>query len=181
MKKIILSCLFLLSFIFGKGQFTSATLQASGLTCALCAKSIFTNLTALSFVGNVDTDLNTSTFLISFKPGSEVYPDQIKKKVEAAGFSVSNLVLTFTANGETASQQSPLKIGGTYFHFILAKAKVLSGDVKMQIIDKGYVGIKEYKKLLAGNKLACYQTPEIADCQIPELNNAIQSVHVLLK
>jgi copper chaperone CopZ len=181
MKKIILSCLFLLSLIMGKGQFTSATLQASGLTCALCAKSIFTNLTALSFVGNVDTDLNSSTFLISFKPGNEVYPDQLKKKVEAAGFSVSNLVLTFNANGETASQLSPLKIGSTYFHFIQAKAKELSGEVQMQIIEKGYIGIKEYKKLLAGNKLNCYQTTEIADCQNPDLNNAFQSVHVLLK
>lgn len=165
----------------GKGQFTSATLQASGLTCALCAKAIFTNLTALKFVENVDTDLNTSTFLISFKPGNEISPDQIKTKVEGAGFSVSNLVLTFTANGQTVSQRSPLKIGNTYFHFILPKSNVLSGTVKMQIIEKGYVGIKEYKRLLAGNKLACYQSIEIADCPNPDSNDVVQSVHVLLK
>lgn len=181
MKKIILSGIFVLSFIMGKGQFTSATLQASGLTCALCAKAIFTNLAALKFVDNVDTDLNTSTFLISFKPGSEISPDQIKTKVEAAGFSVSNLVLTFTANGQTVSQQSPLKIANTYFHFIQSKSNVLSGTIKMQIIDKGYVGTKEFKKLLAGNKLACYQSLEIADCPNTENNNVVQSVHVLLK
>lgn len=165
----------------GKGQFTSATLQASGLTCALCAKAIFTNLTALKFVNNVDTDLNTSTFLISFKPGNEISPDQIKSKVEAAGFSVSNLILTFTANGQTVSQQSPLKIGITYFHFIQSKSNVLSGTVKMQIIDKGYVGTKVFKKLLAGNKLACYQSLEIADCPNTENITSSTTYHVIIK
>ncbi|MEN9952821.1 MAG: hypothetical protein RLZZ520_1089, partial [Bacteroidota bacterium] len=43
-------------------QIKKATLQASGLTCAMCAKSVYVNLTSLSFVDSVTTDLNASAF-----------------------------------------------------------------------------------------------------------------------
>lgn len=63
-----------------EAQLTAATLQASGLTCALCAKSIYTNLSALPFVDSVDTDLNASLFLIKFKSSATVDPDLIRDR-----------------------------------------------------------------------------------------------------
>ena len=72
-------------------QISKASLQASGLTCAICAKSIYTNLTSLDFIDSVDTDLETSSFLIVFRPGAKLDIEAIRKKVEDAGFSVSKL------------------------------------------------------------------------------------------
>lgn len=165
-----------------KAQFTGATLQASGLTCALCAKSIYTNLTALPFVENVDTDLNASSFLISFKSGKEVSPELLRKKVEAAGFSVSNLVLNYEAKGQSIQQEVPVKIDNAYYHFVQSKSRTLSGSVQIQLIDKGFVGLKEYKKLNSGIKLNCYQSVDISDCPVPETSsNSIQSYHALIK
>jgi hypothetical protein len=51
----------------------------------------------------------------------------------------------------------------------------------MQIIDKGYVGTKVFKKLLAGNKLACYQSLEIADCPNTENITSSTTYHVIIK
>jgi len=81
MKKLILVCVvWVFGVLAGEAQIQSANLQASGLTCALCAKSIFTNLSALSFVESVDTDLNASAFELKFKPGLGVDPEALRKK-----------------------------------------------------------------------------------------------------
>lgn len=167
--------------IVGNSQITGATLQASGLTCALCAKSIYTNLTSLSFVESVDTDLNASSFLISFRKGQEISPGLLKKKVEDAGFSVSNLSFDFTASNQTVNHDVPLKIGQTFYHIVNFKSKVLNGSSKWQIIDKGFVGAKELKKLMSAVKENCYQTSEIADCPNSENITSFTTYHVIIK
>jgi copper chaperone CopZ len=165
----------------GNSQITGATLQASGLTCALCAKSIYTNLTSLSFVESVDTDLNASSFLISFRKNQEFVPGLLKKKVEDAGFSVSNLAFDFDAFNQTVNHDVPVKIGQTFYHVVNIKSKVLNGATKWQIIDKGFVGAKELKKFMSSIKQPCYQTTELADC--PDLDDltSFQTYHVIIK
>jgi copper chaperone CopZ len=181
MKKIIICFILVTSSLLGRSQISGATLQASGLTCALCAKSIFTNLSSLSFVENVDTDLNASSFLITFKKGQQINPDLLKKKVEDAGFSVSNLLLDFNADNLIVNPDVLLNIGDIHYHLVNSKGKGLNGLVKLQVIDKGYVGIKENKKLLTSVKQACYQTADVADCPNPGTSKSIPSFHVLVK
>lgn len=183
MNRILLLVLLIASHLWGTSQIkiTAATLQASGLTCALCAKSIFTNLSSLSFVDNVDTDLNASSFLITFKKGQEINPGLLKKKVEDAGFFVSNLSFDFTASNQTINQEHPIKIGKSLFHVVNIKSKVLDGPSKWQIIDKGFVGAKELKKLMASIKQSCYQTSDIADCPDLEDITSFQTFHVIIK
>jgi len=54
MKKFIFFIVIvLINVTISEAQIKKATLQASGLTCAMCAKSVYTNLTSLSFVDNV--------------------------------------------------------------------------------------------------------------------------------
>jgi hypothetical protein len=73
MKKYLYCLLVGLSFaLITSAQITKATLQASGLTCALCAKAVYTNLTSLPFVDNVDTDLNNCSYLTTTK-ASEMF------------------------------------------------------------------------------------------------------------
>jgi copper chaperone CopZ len=168
MKKFFL---YSLTWIFGlsiaNAQIQTASLQASGLTCALCAKSIYTNLTSLSFVESVDTDLNASAFELKFKSGADVDPEALRKKVEDAGFSVSKLILRFKADKQKIENNGFLKIGKFTYHFVQIKDAVYNGEVNIHIIDKEYLTAKDYKKKITGVKLACYQTPQQEDCQLP--------------
>ena len=66
MKKLItIIALFLV--IQTNAQFSSANLQAAGLTCAMCTKAINKSLEKLSFVQSVEADIKSSSFnIISF-------------------------------------------------------------------------------------------------------------------
>lgn len=75
-----------------QAQVTKVYLQASGLTCSMCSNSINKALKTLDFIDKVDADIKNYTFEISFKANSIVDFDKIKKKVEDAGFSVSDFV-----------------------------------------------------------------------------------------
>ncbi len=75
-------------------QFTKATLQATGLTCAMCSNAINKALQKVSFVESVKSDIKNSAFDIVFKQSTEVNIDALKDAVEDAGFSVGSLKLT---------------------------------------------------------------------------------------
>jgi copper chaperone CopZ len=94
MKKIIFLISFLFIYVLSQAQVTQASLQASGLTCAMCARSVYKNLEALPFIDSINTDLEKSIFKLNFKEGMEMDADQIRKKVEDAGFSVATLKVT---------------------------------------------------------------------------------------
>ena len=100
MQKHFILGFFLLLHGAAFSQVTKASLQASGLTCAMCARSVFKNLESLPFVDQIDTDLEKSVFLIRFKPDMTVDADQIRQKVEDAGFSVAGLTLTARFSGQ---------------------------------------------------------------------------------
>jgi len=162
-------------------QISKASLQASGLTCALCAKSIYTNLTSLGFIESVDTDLETSSFLILFKPGAKIDNDAIRKKVEDAGFSVSKLLLSVDQGGLAIGHDKKIKIGDNVFHFIDVKTQSTSSGFEMRVIDQKFLSAKEYKKLTAGSKTSCYQISKSSPCIIPEgIEGAVGIFHVTL-
>jgi len=162
-------------------QISKASLQASGLTCALCAKSIYTNLTSLDFIDSVDTDLETSSFLIVFKSGNKLDIDAIRKKVEDAGFSVSKLLLRVDQAGLSIGRDKKIKIGDSFFHFIDVKTQQTSSSFEMRIIDQKFLSAKEFKKLTAGSKVSCYQFSKSTPCILPEGNGgAVGIFHVTL-
>lgn len=145
-------------------QITKASLQASGLTCAMCSRATMEALKTLPFVDNIDTDLNNTTFLLSFKPGAAVNIDQIKAKVEDAGFSVAKLVLTASFDKVAVEKDAHIQYAGATFHFINAKQQVLSGDQQLTVIDKDFVSAKQFKKYSTQTTMPCYQTGMMAGC-----------------
>lgn len=162
-------------------QISKATLQASGLTCALCAKSIYTNLTSLVFIDSVDTDLETSSFLIVFKPGSKLDIDAMRKKVEDAGFSVSKLLLKVDQGRLSIGHDQKIRIGDNVFHFIGIKSQQSPSGFEMRVIDQKFLSAKELKKLTAGSKISCYQFSKSLPCSMPEGNGgAVGIFHVTL-
>ncbi|HEX7847317.1 MAG TPA: heavy-metal-associated domain-containing protein [Chitinophagaceae bacterium] len=144
MKKIFLFITIILS-VASTAQVTHISLKASGLTCSMCSNSINKALKTLDFISEVDADISTYMFEISFIPNRVVDLDLIKKKVEQAGFSVAEFVVTLMFDSVPVSNQQPVTIAGLSFLFIDTKSQLLNGVRKLKILDKGFVSAREYK------------------------------------
>jgi copper chaperone CopZ len=69
MKKIVIAVLAAFFSLSATAQFKTGTLQAAGLTCAMCTKAINETLKELLFVQTVKADIKNSQFIIQFKEG----------------------------------------------------------------------------------------------------------------
>jgi copper chaperone CopZ len=147
-----------------KAQVTKVSLQASGLTCSMCSNSINKSLQSVDYIEKVMANIKTSTFDISFKPGANVNFDQLKKKVEDAGFSVANLTATVNFNDLVIEKDHHYNVAGMNIHFLNAKGQTLSGEQKVQVVDKGYVSAKAFKKNQLYTQMECYKTGVAGSC-----------------
>lgn len=145
-------------------QFTSASLQATGLTCAMCSNAINKALQKLSFVESVKSDIKNSSFAISFRSGAPVNIDALKDAVEGAGFSIGSLYLTGTFDQLKVEADKHVRIGESVFHFLNIEPKALSGETRIQVVDKNFVTAKQFKKVASTTKMSCIQTGKAADC-----------------
>lgn len=148
MKKILLALVVIMSSQSAEAQITRAELTATGLTCSMCSRATYKQLTSIPEVEKVETDLNKTAFILQFKKGSKVNIGDLKAKVEAAGFSVGELVVVFNFKNQQAANNSSFTQDNISYTFMDTKNAVLTGDVKVKILDKGFVVEKEYKKLL---------------------------------
>lgn len=163
-KKLSLLAFFILFVLFSFSQITKATLQASGLTCAMCARSVYKNLEGLPFVDKVDTDLNASSFLIFFKSGAPVQLDALSKKVQEAGFSVASINLDIKINEIKVENDAHINIEKNIFHFVNVKPQKLNGNISLKLIDPAFVSSKESKKYMGMTKLSCIKTGKAESC-----------------
>lgn len=178
MKKLSIIILLTIGLHFStSAQIKSASLQAAGLTCAMCSKATLEALKTLPFVDKIDTDLNSTTFLLSFKPGVPVNIDQIKQKVDEAGFSIAKLVLTANFDKVAVENDAHINYSGSTFHFISAKSQILSGDRNLTVIDKDFVSAKQFKKFSTQTTMPCYQTGVMAGCCKMESKTAPQRIY----
>jgi len=95
MKKIVILTVLFFVAVIGNAQISKAELTATGLTCSMCSKATYKQLMSIAEVEKVEPDLNNTAFIIYFKNGSAANISDIKAKVEDAGFSVGELVVTF--------------------------------------------------------------------------------------
>lgn len=140
MKNIFTSFILLFFAFESNAQIIKADIIATGLTCSMCSKSIYKQLTSLPEVASVDTDLNTNTFTVNLKPNTNVSPKIFKDNVEKAGFFIGSLVVT--ADSKTLENYINLE----------KKQIPNSKQVQVQILDKGFVTEKEFKKLAKKHK-----------------------------
>lgn len=126
-------------------QFTKAELQVSGLTCSMCSKATEKSLRTLGFIGDVKADLNRNVFVLTFKNNAPVNLDQISKKVQGAGFSVSNLKATFNfANVKITDKQ--FNYGGENYRIVSPLNKEPEGLATFTVVNKGFAPASVYKK-----------------------------------
>ncbi len=147
MKKILIVIIIILGATSVNAQITKAELTATGLTCSMCSKATYKQLTSIPEVEKVETDLNKTAFILYFKNGSAVNPGDLKQKVEDAGFSVGELIVVLNFNNQKAENNSSFTQDNITYTFMDTKPSVLAGEVKVKVLDKGFVVEKEYKKL----------------------------------
>ena len=164
MKKIFMIAIAISSTHFAAAQFKTGTLQAAGLTCAMCTKAINETLKELSFVQTVKADIKNSQFVIQFKDGANVDPDALKKAVEDAGFSIAKLKLALNFDNVKVDNDSHVKIGSKTYHFLDTRSQVLNGEKTMTFVDKNFVVAKEFKKYAGKSQMACVQTGKAETC-----------------
>ena len=164
MKKLLIVLFIGFSGFAASTQFKSGTLQAAGLTCAMCTKAINETLKELAFVQSVKSDIKNSQFVIQFKNGSNVDPDALKKAVENAGFSVAKLKLALDFDNVKVDNDSHLKIGNKTYHFLDVKSQALNGEKTLTFVDKNFVLAKEFKKYSTKTEMACVQTGKAETC-----------------
>lgn len=127
-------------------QITKIELQASGLTCSMCSNAIHKALKSLDFVDKVDANIKTSTFAITFKPGSRIDFEKLKNKVEGSGFSVASFIAMMRFDNLKVKGSETVNVGDNIFQFVNVKDMVLNGVKAIKIIDKGFISSKEHKK-----------------------------------
>jgi copper chaperone CopZ len=164
MKKLILITGILLLGFGAKAQFTKATLQATGLTCAMCSNAINKALEKVPFVESVRSDIKNSAFNIVFRADAKVNIDDLKEAVEDAGFSVGSLKMTGNFPEQDLVKDKHFKIGDLNFHFLNEGSWTLQGEQTLTVVDKDYVTAKEFRKYSSTTKHACYRDGRAGDC-----------------
>ena len=164
MKKIWLLVLMMVAGLISYGQFTKATLQATGLTCAMCSNAINKALQKVPFIASVRSDIKNSAFNIVFSEGQQVNIDALKKAVEDAGFSVGSLKLTGNFKELKIEKDKYVEIGGETFHFLNIEEQVLNGEQTISVVDKHYLTAKQFKKITGGTNMSCVATGKAGTC-----------------
>jgi len=118
----------------------------------MCSKATYNQLISIAEVEKVEPDLNNTTFIIHFKSNTPVTISNLKKKVEDAGFAVGELVVLFKLDKQVAENNTSFLLDNNTYTFMDTKSSTLSGEVKLKILDKGFVVDKEYKKFLKMTK-----------------------------
>jgi copper chaperone CopZ len=168
MKKLLLILMVNLFVVATQAQFTHATLQATGLTCAMCSNAINKALLKVPFVESVKSDIKNSSFGIVFKKDAEVDIDALKDAVDDAGFSVGSLKLTGNFNDVKIAADLHVKIGNDNFHFLNVKNQELIGEQTITVVDKNFVTEKQFKKYSSATKMSCMQSGKAASCCVKD-------------
>ncbi len=133
--KIFIATILSITSLQTKAQISQIEIRATGLTCSMCSNAIQKQLKTLAEVDSIETDLNTNTFSIKLKQGNTLTPKIFKEKVEKAGFFVGQMIVS--ADTEIINKAN----------YILINEKPESKKFfKFQVLDKGFITAKEYKK-----------------------------------
>lgn len=133
---VLLVAIVLFACTKANAQISKAEIRATGLTCSMCSNAINKQLKSVPEVVNVETDLNTNTFTVTLKEGNTLSPKIFKDNVEKAGFFIGSLIVT--------TKSENIKQNG---YVVVNNASNTAPEVQIQILDKGYVTEKEFKKL----------------------------------
>ncbi len=162
--KTILSVLFVCISTVSFANFVGAKVKVTGITCSMCSNSVHKALSSLSFIEKIDVDLENAIFNLTFKQGEKVIIDDIKNKIEGAGFSVGELSAEFKFSGTSISKDYHYEFEGNTYHFVNVSDQKLDNAVSLKFVDKGLTSSKEYKKYAGLTSMKCIKTGKPDKC-----------------
>lgn len=158
MKKIFVVIITAFALQAAQAQVSKATLTASGLTCSMCSKAIYTALLKVNTIESIKANIKESSYNIVFKKDAAVSFDEIRNAVEEAGFSVANLKATVAFDNAAVKNDAHITVAGLNLHFLNVPEETLNGEKVLTIIDKDFVPEKEYKKYSQYTTMKCFTT-----------------------
>lgn len=180
-RRICLLLLLIVQVQWLQAQFSKASLQATGLTCAMCSNAINKALQKLPFVESVKSDIKNSSFSIVFRPQSSVNLDAMKDAVEAAGFFVGGLQVTGTFNQQKTGPDGLLKIGNSWFCFLRGAGINLNGEMTLTLKDRSFQTAKSFKKFSSTVKVPSLSTGKaISDMEKSGVKKGERIYHVTI-
>ena len=124
----------------------------NGLTCSACTRTVEMSIRKLSFVDQVEMNLENTEGNITFKKNSEVDVALIAKAVVNAGFSVRYLKAAHTFNSEDIKEGTCLSLEkNTNLQFVKTQALKLNGEVILTFLGSQFqtkAEANKYKALL---------------------------------
>ena len=99
-------------------QFVSVEIKASGLTCSMCSNSIDKALRTLPFVKDITAHLETTSFTVTFNTDAPIQLEDMKDKIEGAGFFVAGMTASYHFNNQKITNDSHLSIEKNDYHFV---------------------------------------------------------------
>ena len=157
---ILLVCISTTTF----ANFVGAKVKVTGITCSMCSNSVHKALSSLSFIEKIDVDLENAIFTLIFKQGEKVVIDEIKNKIEGAGFSVGELNADFKFSNVNVSKDYHYEFEGNTYHFVNVSDKTLDNTISIKFVDKGLISSKEYKKYVGLTSMKCIKTGKPDKC-----------------
>jgi len=113
-KRFVFILLFVSVATVGRAQVLNAKVGINGLTCSQCSRSVEMQLRRLSFVKNVDMNLEQTEGCLQFREGAAIDFSKIAKAVRDAGFSVRFLQAEIDLSGASIKANG-FTIGGETF------------------------------------------------------------------
>ncbi len=145
-------------------NFVSAKIKVTGITCSMCSNSVNKALSSLKFVDKVEVDLEKAIFTVTFKQNEDVVIDEIKSKIEGAGFSVGELIADFKFSNISVTNDFHYQFQNNTYHFVNVKNQSLNDAVAIRFVDKGFTSQKEYKKYVSLTTSKCIKTGKAENC-----------------
>lgn len=144
MKQSIIIYLFLVLGIGANAQINKVNLQASGLTCSMCNLSIKKSLDKLSFIGNINSDVETATYELEIRENMEISFDEIRGAVINSGFSVAKL--SFFLNIKDIDFKNEFSYHNKLYNIIDGNISQDKLDIEFQIMNRGFISEKFFKQ-----------------------------------
>ncbi len=158
MKKLFFIVMVMTIVTTSDAQFNRATLQATGLTCAMCSNAIHKALLEVPFIESVKSDIKNSAFNMVFRNDKEVNIDALRNAVEDAGFSVGSLKMTGNFHELKIKNDQHVVLGRDVFHFLGVRDQVLNGETTITVVDKNFLSARQFRKISGASGMTCVQT-----------------------
>ncbi len=132
--------------ITGFGQIQQVKVGINGLTCSQCSRSVEMQLRKLTFVKDVEMNLQQTEGIITLIDGKAAVPFQeIAGAVKDAGFSIRFLTITFTPGTTDPIRDKELRVNANRFFLLIIPGLPEKGNT-FQFVGKSFMPPAIFKK-----------------------------------